>query len=138
MTRAAVFMASAATVCLSGGALLGQGNATSVETVKVVAQALEKTITIPGDLSPYQGVNLNARVSGFVESLAVDRGSWVKQGQRLATISAPELRAQRAEAEAKMQAVRAQEAEAEAKTVAAQSTWVLPKRTRQEPSALGA
>jgi RND family efflux transporter MFP subunit len=47
----------------------------------------------------------------------------VKQGQRLGRLSAPELRAQRLEAEAKLQAVRAQEAEAEAKTVAAQSTY---------------
>jgi RND family efflux transporter MFP subunit len=94
-----------------------------VETTKVVSKALEKVVTIPGDLTPYQGVNLSARVSGFVESLAVDRGSWVKRGQLLATISAPELRAQRAEAEAKVQGIRAQEAEAEAKTVAAQSTY---------------
>jgi len=68
-------------------------------------------------------VNLNARVSGFVESLAVDRGSWVKRGQLLARISAPEPRAQRAEAAAKLQAIRAQEAEAEAKAVTAQSTY---------------
>lgn len=123
MIRAAVFMVSAVTICLSGAALLGQGSTSSVETATVVAQALEKIITIPGDLSPYQGVNLNARVSGFVESVAVDRGSWVKRGQLLARISAPELRAQRAEAEAKLLAVRAQEAEAEAKTVGAQSTF---------------
>jgi RND family efflux transporter MFP subunit len=88
-----------------------------------VSQVLNKTVTIPGDLTPYQGVNLSARVSGFVEAVTVDRGTWVKRGQVLARISAPELRAQRAEAEAKVQAVRAQEAEAEAKTVAAQSTY---------------
>jgi membrane fusion protein, multidrug efflux system len=96
---------------------------TNVETAKVVSQPLNKTVTIPGDLTAYQSVNLSARVSGFVESIAVDRGTWVKRGQGLARISAPELRAQRAEAEAKVQAVRAQEAEAEAKTVAAQSTY---------------
>src|SRR5687768_18221091 len=113
---------TAVTVCLSGSALVGQVN-TSVETVKVVSRALEKVVTIPGDLTPYQGVNLSARVPGFVESLAVDRGSWVKRGQVLATISAPELRAQRAEAEAKLQGLRAQVTEAEARTVAAQSTY---------------
>jgi RND family efflux transporter MFP subunit len=96
---------------------------TAVEMAKVVSQALNKTVTIPGDLTPYQAVDLSARVSGFVESVIVDRGTWVKRGQVLARISAPELRAQRAEAEAKVQAVRAQEAEAEAKTVAAQSTY---------------
>jgi RND family efflux transporter MFP subunit len=122
MTRAALITLSVITLCPGGVSLAGQGT-TSVETAKVVEEALEKTVTIPGDLSPYQGVNLNARVAGFVEALAVDRGSWVKRGQSLAMISAPELRAQRAEAEAKVQAVRAQEAEAEAKTVAAQSTF---------------
>jgi membrane fusion protein, multidrug efflux system len=110
-------------LCSSVALLEGQGNTTALETTKVIAQALQKTVTIPGDLTPYQGVNLSARVSGFVESLSVDRGSWVKRGQRLATISAPELRAQRAEAEAKLQAVRAQEAEAQARMVSAQSTY---------------
>jgi RND family efflux transporter MFP subunit len=46
----------------------------------------------------------------------------VKRGQLLGRLSAPELRAQRLEAEAKLQAVRAQQAEAQAKMVAAQST----------------
>jgi RND family efflux transporter MFP subunit len=103
--------------------LYGQGAVQSVDTAKVVSQALEKTITIPGDLTPYQGVNIHAKVSGFVESVAVDRGSWVKRGQMLGQLSAPELRAQRAEAEAKVQAVRAQQAEAQAKMISAQSTY---------------
>jgi len=120
MKRAAVFTVYVVALGVGAASLLGQ---VSLETTKVVAQALEKMVTIPGDLSPYQGVNLNAKVSGFVESIAVDRGSWVKRGQPLGTLSAPELRAQRAEAEAKVHAVRAQEAEAEANTVAAQSTY---------------
>jgi RND family efflux transporter MFP subunit len=121
MKRSALFTVCVIVSCLSAGSLFAQN--APVETTKVVSQALEKTITIPGDLTPYQGVNLNARVTGFVESIAVDRGSWVKRGQRLGRLSAPELRAQRLEAEAKLQAVRAQEAEAEANTVAAQSTY---------------
>jgi RND family efflux transporter MFP subunit len=104
------------------GSAFAQGSA-AVETVRVVSQPLEKTISIPGDLAPYQSVNLTARVQGFVESVTVDRGTWVKRGQVLARIAAPEIRAQRAEAEAKVQAVRAQRAEAQARTVAAQSTY---------------
>ena len=123
MKRLAVFTVCVLALGLSAVSLVGQSPPSSMDTTKVVSQALEKVITIPGDLTPYQGVNLTARVSGFVDSVAVDRGSWVKRGQLLARISAPELRAQRAEAEAKWQAVRAQEAEAEAKTVAAQSTF---------------
>jgi len=123
MNRVAVFAACTCVLILGPASLVGQDKTAALETTKVVAKALEKLVTIPGDLTPYQGVNLTARVSGFVESVAVDRGSWVKRGETLARISAPELRAQHAEAEAKLQAVRAQEAEAEAKTVAAQSTY---------------
>jgi membrane fusion protein, multidrug efflux system len=123
MKRSALFAIGVTVLCLRGGSLFGQGNSASLETATVVSQKLGKTITIPGDLTAYQGVNLNARVSGFVESIAVDRGSWVKRGQLLGKLSAPELRAQRLEAEAKVQAVRAQVAEADAKTVAAQSTY---------------
>jgi membrane fusion protein, multidrug efflux system len=129
MKRAALFTV----LILNGASVVGQTSPSSVETTKVIAKALQKVVTIPGDLTPYQGVNLNARVSGFVESLAVDRGSWVKRGQVLATISAPELRAQRAEAEAKVQGIRAQEAEAEAKTVAAQSTYERLKAASATP-----
>ena len=118
-----IFTAGVVALGLSAASLGAQGTPTSLETTKVVAQVLEKVITIPGDLTPYQAVNLNARVPGFVESVAVDRGSFVRRGQSLARISAPELRAQHAEADAKLQGVRAQEAEAEAKTVAAQSTY---------------
>ena len=133
MNRGQMIMAGAIAFCVTATSLDGQSNTAAVETTKVVAQVLQKTVTIPGDLTPYQGVNLSARVSGFVESLAVDRGSWVKRGQRLASISAPELRAQRAEAEAKLQAVRAQEAEAQARMVSAQSTYERLKAASATP-----
>ena len=123
MKRFAWFTVAAIALAASAAPLAGQGKTAALETTKVVSKALAKVVTIPGDLTPYQSVNLAARVAGFVESVAVDRGSFVTRGQHLATISAPELRAQHAEAEAKLQAVRAQQAEAEAKTVAAQSTY---------------
>jgi len=47
-------------------------------------------------------VALYARVQGFVEKIDVDRGSVVKQGQTLVQLVAPELEAQRHEAEAKL------------------------------------
>ena len=122
MTRVAVSLISV--VLLGAEPVAGQQRpAVAVETATVTAQALDKTVTIPGDLVPYQAVSVTARVAGFVESVEVDRGSWVTRGQRLATLSAPELRAQRAEAEAKVQMVLAQQAEAEARTVGAQSTY---------------
>jgi RND family efflux transporter MFP subunit len=123
MNRFAFILASVVLLRLSAGPAFCQDPTLSVETVKVVSRALAKTVTIPGDLSPYLGVNVHAKVAGFVESMDVDRGSWVERGQVLGRLSAPELRAQRAEAEAKVQAVRAQQAEAQAKMIAAQSTY---------------
>jgi RND family efflux transporter MFP subunit len=47
-------------------------------------------------------VALHARATGYVSTVAVDRGSRVKQGAVLVTLVAPELGAQRAEAQAKL------------------------------------
>ena len=66
------------------------------------ASKLDTTAQLPGELAPYEMVALYPRVSGFVEEIAVDRGSVVKRGQLLARLSAPELAAQRAEAESKL------------------------------------
>ena len=121
--RAPFLIIVVAAVGLRAGTLIGQGASMTIDTTKVVAQPLNKTVMIPGDVTPYQAVDIRAKVSGFVESIGVDRGTWVKRGQTLARLSAPELRAQRAEAEAKLQAVRAQQAEAQARMVAAQSTY---------------
>jgi RND family efflux transporter MFP subunit len=113
----------AAAVCAQSASPSATPAALELETATVVARQLAKTVTIPGELEPFQEVDLNAKVTGFVESLAVDRGSSVKRGQLLGTLSAPELRAQRAEAQAKLEAVRAQQAEAAADSVVAQSRF---------------
>jgi RND family efflux transporter MFP subunit len=110
-----------------------RGAAASLEVVTVASKRLAKTITIPGDLTPYQGINVHAKVSGFLETIVVDRGTWVKKGQVLATLSAPELRAQRAEADAKRLAVTSQQAEARAKLAAARSTYERLKAASATP-----
>lgn len=133
MTRFVSFTVGAIALAVGAVPLAGQNQTAALEIARVESRALAKIVTIPGDLSPYQSVNLAARVSGFVESVAVDRGSFVRRGQHLATIAAPELRAQHAEAQAKLQAVRAQQAEAEAKTVAAQSTYERLKAASATP-----
>jgi RND family efflux transporter MFP subunit len=74
-----------------------------VETVRVVSKPLDTMTHLEGELSPYERVTIYARANGFVSSVLVDRGSRVKTGQLLITIVAPELNAQRAEAQAKLQ-----------------------------------
>jgi len=60
---------------------------------------LEANISIPGELLPYQEVDLYAKVNSFVKKLWVDIGSQVHQGQLLVTLEAPEINSQLAEAE---------------------------------------
>jgi membrane fusion protein (multidrug efflux system) len=74
----------------------------SVEVASVIAKPLDTVTHLEGELSPYEAVALDARANGYVASVLVDRGSEVKAGQLLATLVAPELRAQRAEAQAKL------------------------------------
>jgi multidrug efflux pump subunit AcrA (membrane-fusion protein) len=59
--------------------------------VKVVEQPLDVTLSLPGELNPYQSVALFARVSGFVKTIRVDRGSQVRPGESIAVLEAPEL-----------------------------------------------
>ena len=109
------------------------GAPASIETVTATSKPLAKTIAIPGDLTAYQGVNIHSKISGFVETIAVDRGTWVKKGQVLATLSAPELQAQRAEADAKRLVVLSQHAEARARLASAQSTYERLKAASATP-----
>jgi RND family efflux transporter MFP subunit len=76
--------------------------APTLEVVPIVAQKLDTTARLPGELTPYESVAIYPRVTGFLEEIRVDRGSKVKSGQLLARLSAPELAAQRAEAESKL------------------------------------
>lgn len=80
--------------------------------VPVKSSTLERTITLPGELAPYESVTLFARVQGFVEKVLVDKGSPVKRGQTLLTLSAPEIAMRTATAESQLQAAKAQQAEA--------------------------
>lgn len=107
-----------------------------LETAKVVAQAVDRTIRLPGEFAPYQRVSIYARVASFVESVYVDRGSVVRQGQPLVTLTAPELAAQVAEIEAKAQAVLLQLAEADAKLISARTTAEMLKAASQTVGAV--
>jgi RND family efflux transporter MFP subunit len=73
----------------------------SLEVVPVASETLHLTARLPGELTPYELVAVYPRVTGFVEEIRVDRGSQVKKGAVLARLSAPELAAQRTEAESK-------------------------------------
>ena len=79
----------------------------SIDTPSVVAVDVEKGklssgIAIPGELLPFQEVNLYAKVNSYVKTLMVDVGSEVHEGQLLATLEAPEINSQLAGAESRV------------------------------------
>lgn len=78
----------------------------TVEVVPVQLRQLEMSARLPGELLPYLAVDLYPKISGLLDWISVDRGDDVRHGQVLARLIAPELRAQRAEAEAKLRADR--------------------------------
>ncbi|MDA2930456.1 efflux RND transporter periplasmic adaptor subunit [Acidobacteria bacterium AH-259-O06] len=123
------------TSCLLGfGIASAQTDSTvSTDVVEVVGKMLEKTTVLPGELVPFQTVEIHAKVTGFVESISVDRGSWVKKGQLLATMTAPELEAQRAEAQAHIPGIQAQRTEVQAKLAGAESTYQRLKEASKTP-----
>jgi membrane fusion protein, multidrug efflux system len=107
-----------------------------LETVRVVEQPAAVTLEIPGELDPYESVDMYARVTGFVKEIRVDRGSRVSAGQLMAEIDAPELLAQRAEAQSKLQAAEAQLAVARTKADADASTLDRLKGASATPGAV--
>ena len=96
---------------------------TTIDVVRVVEQPLDVQLSLPGELTAYQEVAIFPRVTGFVKTVMVDRGSSVRVGDLLVTLEAPELVAQRAEAQSKLQAAEAQLAVARAKADGDKSTF---------------
>jgi len=122
--------------CLLALGLAGATWAQQIETAQVVSRTPRSSVKLPAELDPWEQVALHARVSGFVESVEVDRGSVVKKGDLLVRLSAPEMKAQRIEAEAKVLAAASQKAEAEAKRAGAESLLMRLKQAAKTPGAV--
>jgi membrane fusion protein, multidrug efflux system len=122
----------------------------TVTVAEVVSLELNRQLRLPGELQPFEDVAIYAKVPGFVEAINVDRGSVVRSGQLLARLRAPELDAQRGEAEARSRAAqsqrveaaaransaRAQRLEAEAKLAAEDATYQRLKSASATPGAV--
>jgi membrane fusion protein (multidrug efflux system) len=74
----------------------------AVELIPAQKGKLSSTIAVPGELIPYQEVDLYAKVNSYVKKLLVDIGSEVHTGQLLATLEAPEINSQLASAQSRI------------------------------------
>ena len=117
-------------------AFLAIATAQTSALAPVVSKPVSRTVDLPGELLPFLTVSLHARVPGYVERVLVDRGSMVKQGDLLVTLSAPELKTQIVEAESRVQAAESDRRQAEAQLAAVQSTYDRLKKAAETPGAV--
>jgi membrane fusion protein, multidrug efflux system len=112
------------------------GRAQPSALTPVISKPLSRTIDLPGEFLPFMTVSLHAKVASYVDRILVDRGSIVKQGDLLAELTAPEMAAQIAEGQSKVQAAEADRLQAEAQLAAAQSTYDRTKTAAETPGAI--
>src|SRR5258706_8388708 len=63
---------------------------------------ITRSITLPGEIKPYQQATLYAKVAGYLKTIAVDKGDQVKAGDLLAEIEVPEMVADLAKYQSEM------------------------------------
>jgi len=112
---AAIFLLAAAPCLLTSCHSGDKGKATdadstapapapSVAVAVIAAQKgkLAASLQVPGELQPFQQVDLYAKVNSYVKKMMVDVGSEVKEGQLLVTLEAPEINSQLAGAKSRI------------------------------------
>ncbi|MDB5603849.1 MAG: family efflux transporter, subunit [Bradyrhizobium sp.] len=79
----------------------------TVALAQIIPGSSHQTLTLPGNIQPFNKAAIFARVNGYVKSWDHDIGSPVKAGQALAAIDAPDLDQQLSQAKATLASVRA-------------------------------
>ena len=79
----------------------------SVAAFILQTTALDKTVSLPGELLPNEKVQVFGKVSGYVKKIFVDIGATVKQGQIIAVLEAPEMQTRIVESKQRLASVKA-------------------------------
>ena len=74
----------------------------AASVASVTRGSIASDLKVAGQFTPYQEVDLHAKVSGYIRRINVDIGDRVHTGQILATLEVPELNAQVAGAQAEV------------------------------------
>jgi membrane fusion protein (multidrug efflux system) len=109
---------------------------TATTTVAVVARKLQTVISLPAQLTPFESVDIYPKVTGFVQTVTVDRGSRVRRGQLLVRLTAPELNSQRAQADAAVRTAQSQLATTQAKLASDNGTYLHMVSAAKTPGVL--
>jgi membrane fusion protein (multidrug efflux system) len=95
----------------------------------ITEKALSSSAKLPGQLVPFNEVNLFPKVNGFVKKLFVDRGSIVTKGQLLFILEAPEM-------ESQLQAANSQYLQAQVDAQASEEKYMRLKEAAKEPGSV--
>ena len=79
----------------------------TVPTAIVRPANLSNELVLTAEFTPYQDVDVMAKVAGYVKSIRVDIGDHVREGDLLASLEVPELQDERAKATAGLAAAEA-------------------------------
>jgi membrane fusion protein, multidrug efflux system len=109
---------------------------TAVSTASVESRKLQTTVMLPAQLTPYEQVDIYPKITGFVQTVTVDRGSHVHRGQLLVRLTAPEVVSQRSQAEAAVRAAESQLATAQAKLASDNGTYLHMVAAAKTPGVL--
>ncbi len=84
------------TSIIGRGAKANQGDseARPAAVALVFRKPLSDTVKLSGEFRPFQEVDVHAKVAGYIRVIRVEVGDRVKQGQVLAVLEVPELRAE--------------------------------------------
>lgn len=105
-TGLALTVAALLASCGARDATPGEAKADHEPTVTAVQPSrgdVVRNVTLSGDLVGYSEAALHAKVTGYLKSIAVDKGDTVGKGQVLAEIEVPELSQKLARARANLQ-----------------------------------
>jgi membrane fusion protein (multidrug efflux system) len=95
----------------------------------VTEKALSSSAKLPGQLIPFNEVNLFPKVNGFVKQLFVDRGSIVRKGELLVVLEAPEM-------ESELQAANSRYIQAQENAEASKEKYQRLKEAAKEPGSV--
>lgn len=84
-----------------------EGSLHATRVIDLRKGKLSSSLQIPGELIPYQQVDIYAKENSFVKKVFVDVGSEVRQGQLLVSMEAPEIDSRLSEARSNLESLQA-------------------------------
>src|SRR5580698_2872822 len=110
LRKAMVAAACAGALCLLTSCrqpVVVAADAPTVPTATVHPANLSNELVLTAEFTPYQDVDVMAKVAGYVKNIRVDIGDHVREGDLLATLEVPELQDEKAKATAGLAAAEA-------------------------------